>query len=138
MINTPDLDDYCANARNNCLYDFKATNGTSGVLYKKNSDFYRGMPLGVGKDGVRIFASARDVGNMGAGIVARKHHLPWFVARLGFDGYQSRQYLRAFLVYDPLHPLHPLPIPYFSKWQEEGVSTQNAQRFGYNNRIKLR
>ncbi|MCR5360920.1 MAG: hypothetical protein K6E73_02790 [Bacteroidales bacterium] len=131
MLNTPSLYDYMMNARNGYQYDFKVTNGTS-MHYDETTDYYRGMPLGVGKDGVRIFASARDVGNMGAGIVSRKHYLPWFVARFGFDVYQSRKSLQ----YHPV--MSPCGIGGYFTWNLEGISTQNAERFGYNNHIKLR
>lgn len=131
--NTPSLLGYMWNARNEHQYDFKATNGTDDVLYNEGG-YYRGMPLGVGKDGVSIYTSAREIGNMGAGIVARKSGLSWKVARFGFDLYQSRNTLRY----------HPVMNPYGAggfltlKWQPEGISTQNAERFGYNHPIRVK
>ena len=131
--NTPSLLGYMWNARNEHQYDFKATNGTDGVLYSKEG-YYRGMPLGVGKDGVPIYTSAREIGNIGAGIVARKSGLSWKTARFGFDFYQSRNTFRY----------HPVMSPYGTggyftgKWQPEGLSTQNAERFGYNHPIRIK
>lgn len=46
---------------------------------------------------------------MAAGIVAAKNGLPWSVARVAFDGYQSRHGL-----------------------QVEGVSTRNAEYYGWS------
>ncbi|MDE6480614.1 MAG: hypothetical protein K2L45_10120 [Muribaculaceae bacterium] len=76
--NPPLIDGYAVNAGNRKQYDFKA-----------RGNHYRGMPLHAAKDGTRIYASARDIGNIGAGYIAGANGLPWAVARIGFDGYQS-------------------------------------------------
>lgn len=34
-------------------------------------------------------ASARDIGNLGAGYIAGKKGMPWGLARAGFDALQS-------------------------------------------------
>ena len=105
---SPNIIKYMMNAGNSTKdnyqkYDFKVTNGTG--MQPGDLSIYRGMPIGYGADGVRIYTSARDIGNMVAGAVARRSGLPWSVARLGFDGYQG---------------------------SVEGISSQNAQRFGFN------
>lgn len=56
-------------------------------------------------------ASARDVGNFGAGYIAGSNGLGWAEARLGFDALQSKQQ-GAFVT--------------------EGQTTQMAQKVGYN------
>ena len=128
----PSLLSYALNARNYKKYDFKATNGGEEVLYNKTDDYYRGMPLGYGKDGARIYASARDIGNISAGIVARKRGLSWNTARIGFDSYQSLKTLKYQLNYSPNGASNYFTIG----WTPEGVSTQNAQKFGYSHIFK--
>lgn len=105
---SPNIIEYMFNAGNSTeenyqKYDFKITNGTG--MHPGQLSIYRGMPIGYGPDGVRIYTSARDIGNMVAGAVARRSGLSWKMARLGFDGYQG---------------------------SVEGISSQNAQRFGFN------
>ena len=124
--NTPSLRNYIKNARNNHLYDFKVTNGTN----EKRQDelnHYRGMPLGYNENGARIYASARDVGNNAAGIVARKKGLSWNLARFGFDLYQSYKTLRYHLVRGP----HGVTGYHTFRWTPEGMTTQNAQLYGF-------
>ena len=101
------LDDYIDKARNNHPYDFKVTNGGKSVVSKRSSYVYRGMVIG-GKN-TPLFSSARDIGNMAAGIVAAKNGIPWSAARAAFDAYQSRNGL-----------------------QVEGVSTRNAEYYGWS------
>lgn len=101
---------YAKNAGNGKKYDFKSTNGTSGIKYEKTSDFYRGMPILGTKNGKQIYASARDIGNIGAGLVAGRAGLNWTSARIGFDGYQSST---------------------AGKINIEGISTQYAEKLGY-------
>ena len=104
----PSLISYMLNARNGEPYDFKVTNGTEGAI--DGIDIYRGMPIMTDEKGVTTYTSARDVGNMMAGYVAGRKGLPWVIARLGFDGYQSRN-------------------KFF--WTPEGKSTKNAQKVGW-------
>ncbi|MEL7122967.1 MAG: RHS repeat-associated core domain-containing protein [Bacteroidota bacterium] len=73
---------------------------------------YRGSVTSSGK-----FGSARDFGNIAAGIVAGRNGLGWEEARLGFDGLQSYQE---------------------GKIATEGQTTQRAQRKGLNIGKKLR
>ena len=101
------LDDYIDKARNDYPYDFKVTNGGKSVVSKRSSYVYRGMVIG-GKN-TPLFSSARDIGNMAAGIVAAKNGIPWSAARAAFDAYQSRNGL-----------------------QVEGVSTRNAEYYGWS------
>lgn len=106
--NTPSLDDYMKNATGGMPYDFKSTNGTNGPI--DGIDFYRGMPIG-SKGGKRVYTSARDIGNMTAGYVAGANGMPWGASRAAFDALQSYQ---------------------DGKPSTEGISTRNAERFGWN------
>ena len=104
------LDDYIDKARNDHPYDFKVTNGTNGVVSRDIKYQYRGMSIGKNETDQNIYTSARDVGNIAAGIVAAKNGISWLDARLAFDVYQS----------------------YSSRNLEmEGLSTQSAQLYGW-------
>ena len=111
--NHPMFDDYMMNARNNHQYDFKSTNGTGSKI--DGIDHYRGMPIGVNKNGQIVFASARDIGNMAAGYIAAINGMTWGHSRMAFDAYES------------VTKGYPTI---------EGVSTQRAEfygwRMGYN------
>ncbi|WP_299464464.1 RHS repeat-associated core domain-containing protein [uncultured Microscilla sp.] len=89
LYDTPNIFYYMPNATGGQKYDFKRLGlqqGVDAVEY-----MYRGMPIMGTHKRERIFASARDVGNMGAGLVAALKGLPWSVARAGYDGLQSLQ-----------------------------------------------
>lgn len=92
--------------------------------------FYRGMPF-IGKDGVKMYASARDIGNIAAGIVAKKGGLSWKVARFGFDSYQTYSDLN--IINKIILYASPASLPgiMISNWEKEGITTQNAQLYGY-------
>lgn len=107
--NTPGVIDYAINAWSKHKYDFKTTNGTDN--YNASLDIYRGMPMGKTAVGETIYTSARDIGNIVAGYVSAANGLPWAFTRMGFDGYQSYQ---------------------DSKFTTEGVSSQNAQAYGWH------
>ena len=109
------LDDYMLNATNNSPYDFKVTNGGPNRVFS-GIGIYRGMPIG-GKtsDGKLLISSARDIGNIAAGIVAAKNGIPWKDARIAFDTYQSIKNIE--------NGLHP---------GVEGLSTQNAEKYGWS------
>jgi len=107
--NNPEMGDYTTNATTGQRYDFKVTNGT-GEHYSNPIDYYRGMPIGKDKDGTVIYSSARDVGNIAAGYVAGSHGVNWDKAREAFDALESQQ-----KGYKTI----------------EGISTQNAQRVGW-------
>jgi RHS repeat-associated protein len=91
MYDTPSLTDYIPNARNGDKYDFKSTNGTDKKIYSTDQEYYRGMPMGTSEDGLTVYSSARDIGNMGAGYVSGANGLTWGLARLGFDLYNFKQ-----------------------------------------------
>ena len=107
------LPDYVDKARNDHPYDFKVTNG-KGEKHE-GIETYRGMLI-KGHDGNNIYASARDVGNIAAGMIAAKNGLSWTDARLGFDGYQSW---------------------HDRKFKMEGISTQNAEWYGFNYKFSV-
>ena len=108
IADDPSLLDYMSKAQNGNEYDFKATNGIPDGSIPL--DPYRGMPLGYTESGAPIYTSARDIGNIAAGYIAASKGLPWALARIGFDSYQSRQ---------------------SGNIQKEGISTRNAERYGY-------
>ena len=65
--------------------------------------------IGKTASGETIYTSARDIGNIAAGIVAARNGIPWNSARLAFDVYQSRHGFRI-----------------------EGLSTRNAEYYGWS------
>jgi len=84
-------------------YDFKHRN--FGDKADRLPYYYRGSVNSEGEIG-----SARDFGNIGAGIVAGRAGMSWGMARLGFDGYQG---------------------------SSEPATSQMAQRIGYDLGRKL-
>ena len=107
----PEMGYYMDNAKGGQKYDFKRTNGTNKVLYTDNGSYYRGMPVQTQKDGTKVYTSARDVGNIAAGYIAGLYGVPWEMARKQFDALESQQ--------------KGYPTV-------EGISSQNAQRVGWN------
>ncbi len=109
----PSLIGYMANATGGGKYDFK-TRGISSL--PKGVDvtayMYRGSVTASG-----LIGSARDFGNIGAGIVAGRAGLNWGLARLGFDALES--YQKGHLA-------------------TEGTPTQKAQKIGFNIGLILR
>ena len=99
------LDEYMDKARNNHEFDFKVTNGENKIISKDDIYKYRGMSIGKTVFGQTIYTSARDVGNIAAGIVAAKNGIPWPAARIAFDAYQGGR---------------------------ESISTQNAEYYGWS------
>ena len=63
----------------------------------------------IGGKAIPLYTSARDIGNIAAGIVAAKNGISWSAARIAFDAYQSRNGL-----------------------QVEGISTRNAEYYGWS------
>ncbi|MDR2037313.1 MAG: RHS repeat-associated core domain-containing protein [Bacteroidales bacterium] len=122
IINTPlGLFQYMWNATGEKYYDFKhrGINERSEKM-SENQYRYRGMPLNgvtsvVGNrgEGIKIYASARDVGNVAAGYMAGRNGLLWEEARTGFDLLETLQ-----------HYLWPT---------KEGQPTQQAEKIGYDN-----
>lgn len=114
IANPPDIVSYGRKAYGGKLYDFKRTNGTSSTGDDVNTEngLYRGMPVQFRVNTeLQTFCSARDIGNIVAGYVMGYNGLPWKYTRLAFDIVQSIQDLFT---------------------SREGVSSQNAQWFGYN------
>jgi hypothetical protein len=112
VADDPDLITYMANATGGEVYDFKdegiedISGGTTPLQHR-----YRGS---VARNGA--IGSARDFGNIGAGIVAGRKGLSWSRARVGFDALES--------------------------WQKktitsEAIPTQKAQRVGHNIGLRL-
>ncbi len=124
---------YMKNATGGGKYDFK-TRGIDEDLSeeKKNQYKYRGVLFqGVrgfsqgSAGGTTTFASARDIGNLGAGYVAGSNGMPWDVARLGFDGLETKQKYNSFN-----------PIKWRS-WEVEGQPTYRAERVGHNAGMRI-
>tara|TARA_R110000744_G_scaffold79452_2_gene156014 strand:- start:102 stop:947 length:846 start_codon:yes stop_codon:yes gene_type:complete len=112
IATNPSLVEYMPNATGGEDLDFK----TRGISEREDGvtgtqHMYRGS---VTKDGK--FGSARDFGNMGAGIVAARNGLGWNVARLGFDGLESIQQ---------------------GAFATEGTTTQLAQKAGFDIGVPL-
>ena len=107
------------------LYDFKHSNNDPSHVGKENalSDTNRGMPIGHNKSGTTVFASARDIGNIGAGIVAKNARTGLLVARLGFDGYQTIQNIKN---------------GGKLRWSIEGKTTRSAQMYGLSRSGKIK
>ena len=107
------------------LYDFKHSNNDPSHVGKENalSDTNRGMPIGQNKSGTTVFASARDIGNIGAGIVAKNARTGLLVARLGFDGYQTIQKIKN---------------GGKLRWSIEGKTTRSAQMYGLSRSGKIK
>lgn len=88
-----------ANAYGNRKYDFKS-----------RGDAYRGMTVKDSTTGEKVYASARDIGNIGAGYIAGINGIPYQASGLAFDALESLQ-VRQF--------------------STEGISTQNAEYYGW-------
>jgi RHS repeat-associated protein len=114
----PSLIGYVTNATENQKYDFK----NRGVKEAKakgvdpSQHHYRGSAVPFTGD-IATFGSARDFGNIGAGIVAGRAGLSWGEARLGFDALQTIQERQI---------------------SREGTPTQKAQRIGHAIGVRLR
>jgi RHS repeat-associated protein len=111
------LEKYISNAKGGEPLDFK-TNGIADRPKEQSADqyMYRGMPVDdvkglTDKSAVPTIASARDIGNIGAGYVAGSNGLTWAQTRLGFDILESKQQGGIAV---------------------EGPTTQAAQKTGYN------
>jgi hypothetical protein len=97
------LDEYMANASLGEKYDFKSigAGNRTGAAYE--TYVYRGTNIGT-KDGIPVYTSARDVGNIAAGYVAGSNGISWKEARIAFD---------------------------FKQGGIEGRSTRNAEYWGW-------
>jgi len=113
----PGLFGYAFNATNDAIYDFKVRGETDNMTREQRQQHrYRGS---VASDG--SIGSARDYGNIGAGIVAGRKNIAWSSARRAFDAYQ--------MITDKLDGRKP---------SREGPTTQKAQQVGYKMGQKLR
>jgi RHS repeat-associated protein len=107
---------YMKNGTGGKIFDFK-TNGIKGIPANERTQYmYRGMSVdGVAglsnNNGSPTIASARDIGNVGAGYVAGDNGFNWAQSRLGFDGLQSIQQ---------------------GKIAVEGTTTQLAEKIGFD------
>ena len=103
----PDPVTYAQNAGNGQIYDFKATNGN--IPTTRELKHYRGMPIQNREDNQKMYASARDIGNIGAGYVVGFYKILWCFTRIVFDAYNLKK----------------------NREFPEGRSSQNAQLYGY-------
>lgn len=111
IFSEPNILNYMYNATGGRRLDFKTNNGTGGKIFSTDEEYYRGMPLYEESWGrPKIYASARDIGNIAAGFVAGREGMDWPIARLGFDGLESLQQ---------------------SKLASESTSTQYGQKLGW-------
>ncbi|MCF2489883.1 DUF6443 domain-containing protein [Dyadobacter sp. CY347] len=102
----PNLFQYMINATGGEKYDFKTRGMNENRDDMSRTQYaYRGMSY-KGK-----VASARDIGNFGAGYIAGRNGLGWSIARLGFDALESYQQ---------------------SAFTREGEPTQHAQKIGFS------
>ena len=115
VLTNPDLLQYMPFALNGMRFDLKAKDATSKGITDNQlllEYFYRGSMTAEGR-----IASARDFGNIAAGLVAARNGLTWSQARFGFDAYESIKQGRLSV---------------------EGVTTQTAQWRGFVMGVKLR
>jgi RHS repeat-associated protein len=121
----PFIVNYMANATGGGDFDFKER----GIDMANGTDIqhrYRGSKASNGKIG-----SARDFGNMAAGIVAGRFGLSWGGSRFGFDTLETFQSLSASTIPGNLS------IVIHINQTREGVPTQKAQKIGWQMGIKL-
>lgn len=113
VLENPDLLQYALFAFSYSTYDFK-TKGMDPALTMEAAIAYtyRGGMTAEGR-----IASARDFGNIAAGLVAARNGLTWSQARFGFDAYESIKQGRPCA---------------------EGVTSQTAQWRGFMMGVKLR
>ena len=112
----PDKITYFVNARYEHYYDFKARGQGDKYGEALERHHYRGSVLSGG-----AIASARDVGNIGAGMVAGRQGLNWASTRFLFDGYEMFKDIRS------------MRFP-----RRESPTTRKAQRLGYDFGVRLR
>lgn len=116
---------YMNNAKGNQRLDFKKTGGTDQVQFTTPDEIYRGMPLSLeGPDATKpVFGSARDVGNIAAGLVAGRNGQGWWASRHAFDILETKQShgsWKTFWCY-----------PFFGVYEVEQSGTQYAQKLGH-------
>ena len=126
IVENPCLAYYMINATGNKFYDFKTNNIEKRGNISEEQFMYRGSLDSNGR-----FGSARDFGNIGAGIVAGRNGLSWSVARAGFDSLETLQ-KSHFSTISRYDGLIFLIAPTF-----ERANTTLAERVGYNLGLRL-
>ena len=124
----PSLLSYMWNATNDQKYDFKAEGKDErGENMSVVQHFYRGSVSSNGDVG-----SARDYGNMGAGMVAARKGLSWQKARAGFDMYQGYKSngITTLPTPGPIKGSGGIPIPTILP-KREATTTVKAQMVGF-------
>ena len=107
----PELTDYMENAVGGEKYDFKRQGvDKDDKKHESSIYYYRGTSLGKDSKGNTIYASARDVGNIGAGFIAGRNNMSWKASRAAFDALQTKQ---------------------DGHLSTEGISTKNAEYCGW-------
>ncbi len=127
----PFIAKYLANATGGEKYDLKERGMTKALAEGKTKlqHRYRGSTASNGKIG-----SARDFGNVGAGIVAGRFGLSWNAARLGFDALETAQHSSVFNV---AIPGGGTGVIFDINFTSEKAPTQKAQKLGHSIGIKL-
>ena len=98
--------EYASKAITNGQFDFK---NNPQYQFNTNSDIYRGMRIRDPQTNEIVYTSARDIGNIVAGYICGLNNISWFWTRIAFDGYNFYEHFQ-----------YP-----------EGISSRNAQWFGY-------
>ncbi|WP_374173550.1 DUF6443 domain-containing protein [Flavobacterium tructae] len=126
---SPFIVTYMRNAGNGETYDLKDRGiDKIGASTSELQHRYRGS---IGPNGE--IGSARDFGDMGAGIVAGRFGLSWQAARLGFDGYQTYTDTSFKLLETEVGPT----IQMIGGPRREAQISQKAQKAGWNIGIQL-
>ena len=113
--------EFCDYTTGGNFYDFKTNNIEKRGNISEEQYMYRGSADSNGR-----FGSARDFGNIGAGIVAGRNGLSWSSARFGFDTLETLQ--KSQFV-----PITKNSIPSFIIFPAtESANTTLAERIGYN------
>ena len=127
----PFIVNYMANGTGGGYYDFKER-GIEDARKEGKTDIqhrYRGSVASNGKIG-----SARDFGNVAAGIVAGRFGLSWRASRLGFDTLETAQHSSLISVSIPGGGTSYI---FNVNLTSEKAPTQKAQRIGWEIGIKL-
>jgi len=126
----PFIGKYLPNATGGENYDLKER-GMEDALAEGKTEIqhrYRGSVTSDGKIG-----SARDFGNVGAGIVAGRFGLSWKGARLGFDTLETSQHSTTGYTGNSLGLMKVTNF----RFRREAITTQKAQKVGWEIGIKL-
>jgi RHS repeat-associated protein len=128
MNDSPGLFEYMMNATGGGMYDFKRR----GQSEDDRSDYhYRGMPIMQLYNGQQIYASARDIGNIGAGLIAGLNGNSWWSSRIGFDALETKQRIESRSMIEVVARFVGGPLFYAGLWEQEISGTQYAQKMGW-------